>query len=276
MTAGARVGAVVAVAALLAAAGIAAPTPAGSASAARASWATSFAPVQKKLSGPAGVALFPVGSTRSSDLVTVGTWKTGVAWSTSKVPVTVAAQRRSSSGTTKARSTRAITVSDNRAAEQLWASLGTPTKAAARTQDVIRDAGDRSTVVQHRRVRPGFTAFGQTRWDLDDQARFAAGLPCLSDARGVVSLMGKVTKSQRWGLGQLPRTSFKGGWGPVGRGYLVRQLGIITLPDGSAVGVAIAVSSPRGFTRGTQDLTTIARWLSGSVGRLDGGTCPRR
>lgn len=275
MTDVARAGALVAAAALLATVVTAAPAPAESASAAEASWAKSFASVQKKLSGPAGVAVFPVGSTRSADLVTVGTWKSGVAWSTSKVPVTIAAQRRSKSTTTKARSTKAITRSDNRAAEQLWASLGTPTKAAARTQDVIRDAGDRSTVVQHRRVRPGFTAFGQTRWDLDDQAQFAAGLPCLKDAKGVVTLMGKVTKSQRWGLGQLPRTSFKGGWGPVGRGYLVRQLGIITLPDGSAVGVAIAVSSPRGFDRGTQDLTTIARWLGGRVGSVEGGTCPR-
>jgi len=271
-----RAGTLVAAAALLGTLGAAAPAPTGTASAAGTSWAKSFASVQKQLSGPAGVAVFPVGSTRSADMLTVGTWRSGVAWSTSKVPVTVAAQRRSSSKTTKARSTKAITVSDNRAAEQLWASLGTPTRAAARTQDVIRDTGDRSTVVQHRRVRPGFTAFGQTRWDLDDQARFAAGLPCLSDAQGVVTLMGKVTKSQRWGLGQLPRTSFKGGWGPVGRGYLVRQLGIITLSDGSAVGVAIAVSSPRGFDRGTEDLTTIARWLGKRVGSLEGGACPRR
>jgi hypothetical protein len=253
----------------------AAPTGPSIATTVKASWARSFRRVQKQLSGPAGVAVVPVGATRSADLLTVGTWKSGVAWSTSKVPVTVAAQRRSQSTTTKRRSRRAITASDNRAAEQLWAQLGTPTKAAARTQDVIRDAGDASTVVQRRRVRPGFTAFGQTRWALDDQARFAAGLSCLPDAKPVVSLMSQITRSQRWGLGHVPGTSFKGGWGPVGRGYLVRQLGIVTLSDGSKLGVAIAVSAPHGFTRGTRDLTTIGRWLARRVNSLDGGSCPK-
>jgi hypothetical protein len=258
-----------------------APVPAAagggpSSAAAVSSWARSFRGVQKQLSGPAGVALFPVGSTRSGDLVAVGRWKSGVAWSTAKVPVTVAAQRRSHSTRTKRRARRAITVSDNRAAEQLWSQLGRPARAAARTQDVIRDAGDRSTVVQRRRVRRGFTAFGQTRWDLDDQARFAAGLSCLADAKPVVSLMGQVTPSQRWGLGQIPGARFKGGWGPVGRGYLVRQLGIVTLSDGSKLGIAIAVSSPRGFSRGTQDLTTISRWLARRPSALHGGRCPKR
>jgi hypothetical protein len=239
------------------------------------SWAKSFVGVQKKLSGTAGVAIVPVGSTQSADLLNVGRWKTGVAWSTSKVPVTVAAQRKSASKATKGRSTKAITISDNQAAERLWASLGTPRKAAARTQDVIRDAGDQATMVQRRRVRPGFTAFGQTKWDLDHQARFAAGLGCMSDARGVVRLMGQVTKSQRWGLGRLPRTQFKGGWGPVGRGYLVRQMGIHTLHDGSRVGIAIAVSA-RSFSAGTRDLTAISRWLDKRLGGLEGGGCRRR
>ena len=237
-------------------------------------WATSFARVQQRLSGPAGVAVFPVGGTTPDELLAVGSWTGGVAWSTSKVPVTVAAQRRSRSRTTARRARRAITRSDNRAAEQLWAQLGTPTRAARRTQAVLRDAGDSTTVVQHRRVRPGFTAFGQTRWTLADQARFAAGLHCLPDAAPVVKLMGQVTPSQRWGLGHVRDTSFKGGWGPVGRGYLVRQLGIVTRPDGTAVGLAIAVSSPDGFARGTRDLTRISRWLDGRLGTLGGGTCP--
>ena len=87
-----------------------------SSAAVKKSWAKSFVGVQKKLSGTAGVAIVPVGSTQSADLLNVGRWKTGVAWSTSKVPVTVAAQRKSASKTTKARSTKAITISDNQAA----------------------------------------------------------------------------------------------------------------------------------------------------------------
>jgi hypothetical protein len=253
---------------------VAVATVSPSATAEQAAWARSFARVQKRLSGPAGVAVFPVGATASAKPLRVGAWTSGVAWSTAKVPVTVAAQRRSHSKTTARRARRAITRSDNQAAEQLWAQLGTPTRAARRTQAVLRDAGDGSTVVQHRRVRAGFTAFGQTRWALADQARFAAGLSCLPDAAPVVQLMGEITASQRWGLGHVRGTRFKGGWGPVGKGYLVRQLGIVRLPDHTTIGVAIAVSSPDGFTRGTQDLTRISRWLDGRLDKLDGGTCP--
>jgi hypothetical protein len=46
------------------------------------------------------------------------------------------------------------------------------------------------------------------------------------------------------------------------------------LSGGSEVGVAIAVSAPDGFARGTRDLTTIARWLARRVNALDGGSCP--
>ena len=211
-----------------------------------------------------------VGKTAS---LTVGRWRSGVAWSTSKVPLSVAALRRSRTSTTKARVRRAITVSDNAAAEQLWSSLGSPRTAGKRVQQVIRQAGDSHTVVQYRRVRAGFTAFGQTKWALNNQARFAAGLRCLPDAKPVRALMGKITRSQRWGLGKVGRTTFKGGWGPVGRGYLVRQLGIIALPDGRTYGVAIAVWSPRGFSRGTRDLSTIARWLGARVHEIRAGHC---
>jgi hypothetical protein len=46
------------------------------------------------------------------------------------------------------------------------------------------------------------------------------------------------------------------------------------LSGGSEVGVAIAVSAPDGFARGTRDLTTTARWLARRVNALDGGSCP--
>ena len=61
----------------------------------------------------------------------------------------------------------AITRSDDEAAEQLSASLGDPTTAAAKTDAVLRDNGD-PTVVQSRTVKPGFTAFGRAIWSLAD------------------------------------------------------------------------------------------------------------
>jgi hypothetical protein len=231
--------------------------------------------LEKKLPGTAGVSVAPIGR---SGWVTIGSWRSGVAWSTSKVPLSAAALRRSPSSSTKSLVKRAITVSDNAAAEALWERLGTPTTAAKRVQAVIRDSGDQHTVMQSRVVRPGFTAFGQTHWTSTNQARFAAGFACRSEARPVLKLMGQITTSQRWGLGhvkgaQFKRTQFKGGWGPIGSGYLVRQLGVVTLSDGRMYGVSIGVWSPDGFTRGTQDLTRVATWLQSHLAQLPAGHC---
>ena len=71
---------------------------------------------------------------------------------------------------------KTITQSDNAAAEELWSQLGDPADAAQQVQAVIREAGDPTTVVESRRLRADYTRFGQTRWSLADQARFAAGL----------------------------------------------------------------------------------------------------
>ena len=75
--------------------------------------------------------------------------------------------------------TRAITASDNAAAEQLWATLGPPDVAGATVQRVLASTGDASTSVETRVLRPGYTSFGQTVWPLASQGRFIAGLPCL-------------------------------------------------------------------------------------------------
>lgn len=199
-----------------------------------------------------------------------------MAWCTSKVPVTVAALKRSSSTTAKARARAAITQSDNAAAEKLWSGLGKPTTAAKRTQAVIWAAGDARTTVEDRHVRAGFTAFGQTTRTMVDQARFAAGLTCRTEAKATVSLMREIPASQAFGVGTIKReAAYKGGWGPVSGGYLVRQMAVITMPNGSSFGVTIAVRSRDGFTRGTKDLTRIATWLSPQLSRFDGGTCPK-
>ena len=235
----------------------------------------SFAELQRDLDGPAGVVVFRVGAGRAEKpLLKVGSFTTGVAWSTSKVPVTVAALARSSSSTTRARAEAAITRSDNAAATKLWSGLGSPTTAGRRTQAVVRAAGDSRTVVQSRVVRRGFTPFGQTRWRLDDQVRFAAGLSCQPDAKATVQLMTRIDPEQRFGVGTYPRTAFKGGWGPVESGYLTRQLAIVTMADGTGFGVSLAVRTAGGFDRGRSDLTRVARWLAPQLASLRGGRCP--
>ena len=193
-----------------------------------------------------------------------------VAWSTSKVPIAIASVR--ATGAADANVNAAITVSDNAAAEAMWASLGGPYAAAAATDAVLRDGGDPLTRTNPERIRPEFTAFGQTQWALADQATFGANLTCIDGGVPVVEAMGNIAADQRYGLGTIPGARFKGGWGPDASGtYLVRQFGTIAV-DGGEVGVAIAARPADGtYESGQAMLTEIA----GAVLRHmpAGGTC---
>lgn len=197
-----------------------------------------------------------------ADVLCLGRWSSGVAWSTIKVPLAIAALRHD-----PARAhdlvVKAITESDNEASEWLWSQLGEPAEAAQRVQAVVNEGGDAATVVESQRRRPRFTAFGQTQWPLDRQARFAAGLPCIGDAATVIDLMHRLTRGHRWGLAA-KGVAAKGGWGPGLAGdYLVRQFGIV--PTGSAhVGVALAAEA-RAFEAGVDIINTMTDWLVGQL-----------
>ncbi|OBF61367.1 hypothetical protein A5787_17685 [Mycobacterium sp. 852002-50816_SCH5313054-b] len=190
--------------------------------------------------------------------LSLGRWSSGVAWSTIKVPLAIAALRRD-----PARAhdlvVKAITESSNEAAERLWSQLGDPARAALRVQAVVHDCGDAATVVESQRIRPPFTAFGQTQWPLDRQARFAAGLPGIGDAATVIDLMRRLTPDQRWGLAA-KGIAAKAGWGPgLADDYLVRQVGIV--PTESAyVGVALAAEA-RAFDAGVEVINAMTDWL---------------
>lgn len=252
------------------------PARTGSAGAASGSLGADFARMASSLSGRNGIAWAPVGS---SSVSSVGTWGAGVAWSTIKAPLAIAAVRADGarpSSTTSALIRRAITASDNAAAEALWKRLGSGSKAATKVRTVLRDAGDPATVVQSSRVRPQFTPFGQTTWPLRSQAVFAARVSCIKGSAPVLRLMGQVTASQRWGLSLLGSSvRFKGGWGPgPSGGYLVRQLGVVRLPRGGEMGVAIASEPANGsFATGTSQLNAMTRWLRGRLFAMRGGSC---
>jgi hypothetical protein len=197
----------------------------------------------------------------------MGTLREDVAWSTIKVPIALAIETRAGGRPSTSEHSllaRAITASDNAAAEALWGSLGRPTAAAAAVEAVLAKTGDTSTHVETRVLRPGFTSFGQTRWSLAKQQRFIAGLPCLRHAASVLSLMEQVIPDQRWGLGSLGASAqFKGGWGPTpGGGYLVRQMGIVKLANGRLLATSMATSPSDGsFETGTTNVTQMSRWL---------------
>jgi hypothetical protein len=235
----------------------------------------SFAQLAARLGGSAGLAY----TTGKGSATLLGSWRTGPGWSTVKVPLAVAAvakaQGQPDAGL-QSLMRRAITASDNAAAEQLWASLGEPRTAASQVQAVLRSGGDHETLVQSQRVRPGFSAFGQTTWSLTSQASFMTALPCVKNSAEVLRLMGEVEPGQRWGIGAvgLP-AQFKGGWGPgPAGGYLVRQMGIVTLADGSRIGLALASEPADGrFETGRANLTALARWAVANVRTTARGGC---
>jgi hypothetical protein len=222
----------------------------------------SFERLAAVLPATIGVAIAAPGRAEGLSL---GRWPGGVAWSTIKVPLAIAALRHDRS-LAKESVVKAITESDNAASERLWSQLGEPAKAAQRVQAIIRETGDATTAVESQRIRPGFTAFGQTRWTLGRQAQFAANLAGIADAAGVVDLMSSLVADQRWGLAA-KGVAAKGGWGSgLDHGYLVRQFGIVPTESGR-LGVALAAES-RTFETGVDVVNQMTEWLFGNLAEL--------
>ncbi|MFE3194822.1 hypothetical protein ACFXHA_37860 [Nocardia sp. NPDC059240] len=236
-----------------------------------------FSALRTQTHGQVGLALLPVGGNRP---VTLGDWSNGVAWSTIKIPLAIAALRHQASGLGD-NLTAAITASDNDAAYALWQSLGTPEQAAVAVETVLRESGDAATDVADRHNPANHNwaadslAFGTTVWSLTNQVHFASRLPCLRDADPVEKLMGQVVPVQSWGLGSFLGARFKGGWGPddTGGGYSVRQLGLLATHSGTlAVALAAHVDSG-GFDDAALIGTRIATIVAQYLGQLNGGSC---
>lgn len=225
--------------------------------------------------GQVGVAV-----TDGTTTLTFGDWTRGPAWSTIKVPLSIATVRHAQESQSDAPSTdiaSAISQSDNAAADRLWNRLGGGEQAAQAVQQVLADAGDSETVVQPWQVRPPFSPFGQTDWPLTQAARLAFELPCLAGAETVLTQMRQLGGNQQWGLAVDDGVAAKGGWGPdTSGGYLVRQVAL--MPSGEAtIGVAMAAYPANGsFDTGTAMLTTLGRWLDEHRAELPAGTCKPR
>ena len=233
--------------------------------------AADFAQLEANLRITAGVAVSAVGAEQGP--MTLGEWQSGPAWSTIKVPLVIAALREEKPPRVTDAMVAAITESNNAAAESIWASLGDPVTAAHKVEDVLRQTGD-PTTVQSQKVRPEFSAFGQTEWPLTEQVRFTSVAVCENANAPIFALMGDVQADQRWGLGTVPGSQFKGGWGPSPTGsYLVRQMGVLTTPTGM-IAVALAAQPASGkFDDGTAALTEIAAWLTTHLSALPAGEC---
>lgn len=207
--------------------------------------------------GEASIALSDGDTTFSS-----GDSRPFVAWSTIKVPIAIAALQADPSLLPVAEA--AITISDNLAAETLWAAV-TPADVEA----VLAAAGTPialNTVV----TRPGFSPFGQTVFSTADQAVFAATLPCVPGSGQVLDMMSRIAAEQRYGIGIIDGAQFKGGWGPDESGaYVVRQLGNV---DGR--GVAMTAAPADGTYETAQRMVSLmAAEIERVIGQVPPATC---
>ena len=178
------------------------------------------------------------------------------AWSTVKVPLAIAAERAGVADPDTV--SRAITYSDNAAADSLWEALGGGEQAAQATQAIIG-----TTTVPATPPRPGFSAFGQTQWSVSEQAEFIAALGCQDGADPILAAMGQPDPTQNYGLRTLEGAVMKGGWGPAEDGsYEARQMGLITL-GGHTVAVAIYAAAPSGdYGEAQQMLSRVVKQLA--------------
>lgn len=218
-----------------------------------------------------GVAWAPVGRPQQAEAI--GSWISGPAWSTIKVPLSIALLRENDDEFVAGAMRAAITASDNAAAQAIWDELGGHRAAAEKVEAVLAATGGYA-LVPSEVTRPGFSAFGQTEWSLIDQARFLAQAACEPRDQPVLVLMSEIVPGQRWGLGTLDGARFKGGWGPgVDGRYLVRQFGIIHGDSGDVAVAIAAVANSGGFDDGATTLGQMAGWLADHRADLPGGAC---
>lgn len=175
-----------------------------------------------------GVAIFG-----EHGVAELGSLREEPAWSTVKIPLATAALQNPNTVDPQPLVEAAITESDNFAAETMWNQLGTAEEAAGKVSEVINKTGDTKIIVPNEVQVPGYSAFGQTRWGLADQAGFLAHWRCEPEASTVIEAMRNVVPEHRYGLGQIEGAAIKGGWGPDEQGYyLVRQAAIVPWANG--------------------------------------------
>lgn len=256
-----------------------------------ASWFTPPEPVEKKLAksyaalqksmkkslpGQLGVAIAPIGG---DQVISFGSLKAGRAWSTMKVPVSLAAQRKRGPAVAMMED-KAITFSDNDAAGELWGVLGGGHASVDAVTAVLREGHDTRTHVSSEVDTPASFP-GYTSWALRDQALFGAHLPCLPGSENIIRLMSDVAPNQQWGIAKVGRnqgavTAVKGGWGPAtskSGAHLVRQLGVISTVDGQVAVSMAAIPRSGSFTDGTKMLTRLGNWLGTNLTELPKGRC---
>lgn len=239
---------------------------------------SSFAQLEAETEGEIGVAFAPLGG---GQVTTLGPKQVGHAWSSFKVPITVAlmqAQGGKLTASQESLAAAAITASDNSAAASLFSDLEAVTggKASSTVEAMLAQLDGGSTQVATAPPPPGaVSSWGQTQWSLESSTLFYGAMYCglLGNTGNVVGDMESVIPEQQWGLGQASfpvgsTVAYKAGWGPDGSEsgpYLVRQAGIVE-SGGQGFAVTMAAQSSSGsFEAGVSELNAVADWVAANV-----------
>lgn len=188
------------------------------------------------------------------------------AWSTIKVPIAIAALNIAPEVYPDA--VAAITVSDNDAAQRLYAIAG------PESVDNVLAAAGIGVGVNTAPLRPEFSTFGQTELSVAQEAQLAGSLACVEGSGPVIALMGQVDPGQAYGLGAVPGALFKGGWGPDPAGaYHVRQFGLLPRSGGYAAVALSALPGDGSYSTGQTMLTQAALALAERAEELPLARC---
>ena len=126
----------------------------------------------------------------------------------------------------------AITESDNAAAESAVGPTRQPHhRRASRSNKILQETGDPTTVESRKGCDHRIHRFRADHLVADQPGPVHRERLLQSANDPIFALMGQVEPQQSWGIGDIPGTQFKGGWGPSPSGkYLVRQIGILNTP----------------------------------------------
>lgn len=214
--------------------------------------------------------------TRKQATLTAGTVTSGEAWHTIAIPMALAIVAQERQPEDRDYLFRRALASDSTAGmDAMWAFLGDPAQAAAKTTAQLREYSDHLTTVPQAGNR-GYQAYLTTPWRLEDQAQYLAAMSCsYRRTQPVFAFLDEHLPAESFGLAKLPGAFVKDGQGLNESGQLVyRQTGILWLADGTEVAVALSVASD------THDdvaikaaLDRLASVIATQVGGFNAPTC---
>jgi hypothetical protein len=214
--------------------------------------------MRKSLPGQLGIAIVPVGG---DEVISLGSLKSGRAWSTMKVPVSLAAQRERGPAVA-AMEDKAITFSDNDAATSVFARVGP----------------ERLDAIAHRAGMRDFrssTSWGASEISAADMAAAFADLDRMLPQRYRrfgLGLLGSIVPEQRWGIARIASergwsVRFKGGWRLDPGGQIVNQAAELRR-DGAERAIAVLSDGQPSMSYGVTTVEGVAaRLLRGGTGR---------